>query len=267
MVAALHAIVESSLEPSHHRSWPRSRPFTRRHLPPPELETTSTTQAPFPSPRCHSGASKKVVLPELMMLCTPRRSWARNIVDTHHHPPWACDIIISVTSLSSQHRQTHAVVLRKPARLNCIFFCHFGPTNPNFDMLHRHIALICYIALNMSHCFDMLHYFWYAALPHCFDMLHYFCSAALLWCATFPHCFDMLQCLERVTLLWYATFLLICYIALICYIGLICYTLLHCFCSATFGSIWMHTTWLNDESELSETSVATWTIIIVLLRF
>jgi hypothetical protein len=29
----------------------------------------------------------------------------------------------------------------------------------------------------------------------------------------------------------------------------------------------MHTTLLNDESGLSETSVATWTNIIVLLRF
>jgi hypothetical protein len=37
----------------------------------------------------------------------------------------------------------------------CMFFqCHFGPTNPEFDMLH------CY---DMSHCFYML---------QCLDMLH-----------------------------------------------------------------------------------------------
>jgi hypothetical protein len=75
----------------------------------------------------------------------------------------------------------------------CIFLCHFGPTNPEFDMLHYHIILIYYIAL-------------------------------------------------------------------------ICYTLLHCFCSATFLFIWIHTTFLNDESRLSETSVTIWTNI-VLLRF
>jgi hypothetical protein len=38
-----------------------------------------------------------------------------------------------------------------------IFLYHFGPTNHDFDMLHYHIALICYIALILLHCFDMLH--------------------------------------------------------------------------------------------------------------
>jgi hypothetical protein len=54
-----------------------------------------------------------------------------------------------------------------------------------------------------------------------------------------------------VTLLLYATLPLTCRIALRCCIALICYI----------------ATLLNDESELSEMSVATWTNIIVLLRF
>jgi hypothetical protein len=31
-----------------------------------------------------------------------------------------------------------------------IFLCHFGPINPNFDMLHYHIAFV------LLHCFDVL---------------------------------------------------------------------------------------------------------------
>jgi hypothetical protein len=84
-------------------------------------------------------------------------------------------------------------------------------------MLHCHIALICYIAFVLLHCFDVLHY-----------------HITLIWYAAFnmSHCFDM-------------ALLLICCIALICYIA----------------------TLLNDECGLSEMSVATWTNIIVLLRF
>jgi hypothetical protein len=73
------------------------------------------------------GPRSAVILPEPTMPSNPRRPWARNVV-----------------------------VLPKPARLCIFFLCYFGPTNPDFDMLH---------------CF---------------------CSAALLWCATLPHCFDIL---------------------------------------------------------------------------
>jgi hypothetical protein len=39
-------------------------------------------------------------------------------------------------------------------------------------VLHYHIALICYVAFVLLHCFDML--------PHCFDMLHI--ATLLLFC-------------------------------------------------------------------------------------
>jgi hypothetical protein len=130
-------------------------------------------------------------------------------------------------------------------------------------MLYCHIALICYIAFILLHFFDMLHciffwsfwayksWFWYATLSHCFDMLHCFCSATFLWYATLLlFCCIALMC-YIITLLWYATLFLICCIALIWCIALICYI----------------STLLNDESGLSETSVATWTNIIVQLRF
>jgi hypothetical protein len=64
-----------------------------------------------------------------------------SVTPQHHHPPRARNTTLY------------------------IFLCYFGPTNPEFDMLHYHIALICYIAF---------------VLLHCFDMLHFFCSAALL---------------------------------------------------------------------------------------
>jgi hypothetical protein len=138
----------------------------------------------------------------------------------------------------------NVVILPEPARVQyCLFF---------FVILGLQILiLICYIATLL----------WYATL------LLFYCIVLMCYIAT---------------LLWYATLLLICCIALICYIAfvllhcidmihchiaLICYTLLHCFYSAIFWSIWMHTTLLNDKSGLSETSVATWTNIIVLLRF
>jgi hypothetical protein len=87
----------------------------------------------------------------------------------------------------------------------------------------------------MHQCFCSATLLWYATLPHCFDMLHWFWYAALLRYATLPHCFDMLHI---------ATLLLFCYIL-----------------------IYMNATLLNDESGLSETSVATWTNIIVQLTF
>jgi hypothetical protein len=114
-----------------------------------------------------------------------------------------------------------------------------------FGVMHCHIALICYIAFNMSHYFDMLHCHIALICYNTFDMLH--CHIALICYIDFVllHCFDMLHC----------------------HIALICYTLLQCFCSATFWSIWMHITLLNDESGLSEMHVATWINIIVLSRF
>jgi hypothetical protein len=133
-----------------------------------------------------------VVLPEPVMLSNSHRPWAHNVV-----------------------------ILPEPARLHSIFFCHFGPTNPNFDMLHCHIALICYIAILLWYatlllfCYISLMFYIatllsYASLPltchialicyiafdilHCFDMLH--CHIALRCYITFDmlHCFDMLRC-------------------------------------------------------------------------
>jgi hypothetical protein len=106
------------------------------------------------------------------------------------------------------------------------------------------LNLICYIVTLL----------WYAR--HCYNVF------------VLQHCFDILYC--RIALIYYIA--LICYILLYCFdmlhfhIALICYTSLHCFYSATFLCIWIHTTFLNDESGLSEMSVATLTDIII-LRF
>jgi hypothetical protein len=160
---------------------------------------------PFPSPQ--------VVLPNPTMLCTRRRSQACDTIlgPQHCHPARACDVVEPLTPSNPQCPQAHnAVILPKPARLQyCIFF---------FVILGLQILiLICYIAFNMSHCFDMLHCFWYAALlsyatlPHCFDMLHCFCSTAFL--------------LYVATLLWYATH---CYIAFVLLHSDLYECILHC---------------------------------------
>jgi hypothetical protein len=129
--------------------------------------------------------------------------------------PKARNTIEPVPSFSPQCRCPPQA---RKATILYIFLCHFWPTNLNFDMLHCHIALKCYISFVLLHCFDMLHYhialICYIAfnMSHCFDMLHCFCFVVLLRYATLPHCFDMLHC----------------------HIALICYTLLYCFCSTTF---------------------------------
>jgi hypothetical protein len=199
------------------------------------------------------------------MLGTPRHFWAHDAVDLCH--PWAhsvvvlampmmpsslwclraCDAVKPVPSLSPQH--CHPPRARKATLY--IFLCHFGPTNLDFDMLYCHIALICYIAFVLLHCFDVLNchiaLICYIAfnMLHCFHMLDCFWFAALLWYATLLLFCCIASMCYIATLPWYATMLLICCIALICYIA----------------------TLLNDESGLSEMSVATWTNIIVLLRF
>jgi hypothetical protein len=140
----------------------------------------------MPFTPCHPQARNVIVFPEPVMPLIPRR-------------PLACNAIDPMISLSPQHH-------RAPRSHNAtlyIFLCPFGPTKPEFHMLHCHIDLICYIALIF------------------YTLLHFFCSTILLGYATLSHCFDMLHC----------------HIALICYIVLICYTLLHCFYSAIFLSI------------------------------
>jgi hypothetical protein len=274
------AVIKFSPEPPRHRSRPQSSPFTCRHLPRLKPVMSSTTQAPSPSPRRRSWACNNIVLPE------PRRC-ALDIVPKPVMPlthstvvlpeaamslsPWcprARDAVEPAPSLSLQHRRPPQ---SRKATLY-IFLCHFWPTNPDFDMLHCHIDLICYIAFVLLHCFNVLHchiaLICYIAfnMSQCFDMLH--CHISLICYIPFDmlHYFDMLHC--HIALIIYIAFVLLhCFDMLHCHIILICYTLLYCFCSATFWYIWMHTILLNDESGLSETSVATWTNIIVLLRF
>jgi hypothetical protein len=214
---SLHDVIESSPDPLHHHSHPRSRPL-------------HATVFPDPSSWCRSWARNNVVLPEPTTMCTPHRYRACNADDpcpprvhsassspspqrpepampSNPRRPWACNTII----------------LPKPARIHCIFFfvilglqililiCY----NATFLwyatlLLFCCIALICYIVYfslsfwaykswfwyaTLPHCFDMLHCFCSATLSHFFDMLHCFCSAALLWCATLSHYFDMLHCL------------------------------------------------------------------------
>jgi hypothetical protein len=227
---SLRPLIESSQQPPHRRSQPRSSPFTSRHQPRSRrpqahdviLEPTTTLSSPSPwccapdavsepaTPSTHTVLGPSVSLSSL----SPRR-------------PRAHDAVKLMPSLSPLRH--HSPQARK-ATILYIFLCHFGPTNPDFDMLHCHIALICYIAFvllhyydvlhchialichitfNMLHCFDLLHchiaLICYIAFDmlHCFDILHCFCFVALLWYATLQHCFDMLHI---------AILLLFCYI-------------------------------------------------------
>jgi hypothetical protein len=89
------------------------------------------------------------------MLCTSRHSRARDTVNPHCPQDRSAVVlpkpvtsrarngIDPASSLSPQSR--HPPQARKATMY--IFLCHFGPTNPDFDMLHCHIALIWYIAL------------------------------------------------------------------------------------------------------------------------
>jgi hypothetical protein len=182
----------SSLEPPCRRSRQRSSPFMRRHLLRPEPVTPSTAHALSPSPWHHSWARNNVVLLEPATLCTRRRSQSHDAVHPRHprahnvivlpepmtsSSPWhprARDIVEPTPPLSPQH---HRPPQARKATLYT-FLYYFGPTNPDFDMLHCHIALICYIAFVLLHCFDVIH--WHIALicyiafniSHCFDMLH-----------------------------------------------------------------------------------------------
>jgi hypothetical protein len=127
--------------------------------------------------------------------CAPRERHTLlcKLIQRCSNGPRSCGTIEPVPSLSSQrHRppRAHKVTLY-------IFLCSFGPTNPDFDMLHCHIALISCIAFVLLQCFDVLQ--WHIALicyiafvlQHCFD-----CHIALICHITFnmSHCFDMLHC-------------------------------------------------------------------------
>jgi hypothetical protein len=208
------AIVEASPEPSYHHSSPWSRPL---HVPPSSSTRASDTidhagavpkpTTPFLSPQqcrppgahdtvhphhsraydtvnpCYLQAPSAVVLPEPV---TPSSPWC----------PRAYDTVEPASSLSPQCRcppWAHKATLY-------IFLCHFGPTNPNFDMLHCHIVLICYIAFVLLHCHIAL--ICYIATLLWYTTLLLFCCIALI-----------------VTLLWYDTLPLTCCIALICYIS------------------------------------------------
>jgi hypothetical protein len=233
-------IIESSPEPLHHHSWPRSRPLCAAIFPDmspwfhrprmrhphardavPEHTTTSST----PSPRRYAPHA------------IPR---ACSAIILHEPATYkVCDAVKPAPSLSSQcchPPQAYKATLY-------IFHCHFGPMNPDFDMLHCHITLICYIAFVLLHFFDVLHchiaLICYIACnkSHCFDMLHCFWYVALLWYATLPHCFDMLH--YHISLICYNAFVrLHCFDVLHCHISLIyyivfnmshCFNMLHCF--------------------------------------
>jgi hypothetical protein len=127
-----------------------------RHLPRPESVMLSTTQEPSPSSQRCSRAHNNIVLPEPAMLCTRRHADpttpSNHVVPGSVAPssslsprrPRAHDIVEPTLSLSPQRRRppqtSKAIILY-------IFLCHFGPTNPDFDMLHYHIALICTLLL------------------------------------------------------------------------------------------------------------------------
>jgi hypothetical protein len=208
-------------------------PFMRRQRPRPELVTPSSPQhrhhprardaahvAPFLSPWCHHPCTipgtttpssspspwcqRPHTIPGPARLLSTLSTWCRC--------PSARDAVIP-TPLSSPSLRCHrlhaipelATLSSSPSpQCYIVYFpCHFGPTNPEIDMLHCHIALICYIAFFLLHCFYMLlcpialtYYIDFVPL-HFFDML----IAALLWYAT--HCyiafvllhFDLYECI------------------------------------------------------------------------
>jgi hypothetical protein len=225
--------------PDHGRA-----PYMCRHHPRPKAVTPSTTQAPSPSPWQswpHTVLEPTTLSSSMSLWCCAPRTIPETMTPSslwHSRAGYVVVLPEHVTTSQSPrcyrpHTFPEPSMLSSAPSPQCYivyFLCHFWPTNPEFDVLHCHIAFICYIAFVLLHCFDML-----------------YCHITLIWYIAFVlmYCFDMLNC----------------------HIALICYKLLHCFCSATFWSIWMHTTLLNDESGLSETCVATWTNIIVLWRF
>jgi hypothetical protein len=147
------------------------------------------TLSSSPSPRRHPRDSDTIVP-------------ALSLDPQHHRPPWVIhDIIDPTTSLSPRCRRPCAIP--KPTTSSSspsprylpacnttlyIFLYHFRYRNTEFDMLHYHIALICY------------------------KLLHYFCSTTLLWYVTLPHCYITFVLLHYskysyiATLLWYATY-------------------------------------------------------------
>jgi hypothetical protein len=149
----------------------------RHHLPRPKPVTLSTTHELSPSPRRCSLAHNTIVLPKPMTpsIC----SILGPAIPSSSQTPWrprAHDTIKTVPPLILQRRCPS-----RARNVHCIFFCHFGPTNPDFYMLHCHIALICYIAFVLLHFYDML---------HCHILL---LSAALLWYATLTPYVDVLN--------------------------------------------------------------------------
>jgi hypothetical protein len=163
--------------------------------------TPSTTQASPPSPWRCSQAHNNVVLHDPATLCTRHRSQAHDTVDPRHSRVRSAVILPEPVMLSSPRcRRAHDAIepasslspqrqrlpQARKATIFYIFLCHFGPRNPDFDMLHCHNALICYNAFVLLHCFAVLHYhialICYVAfvLLHCFDMLHI--ATLLLFC-------------------------------------------------------------------------------------
>jgi hypothetical protein len=143
-----------------------------------------------------------------------------------HPQAWAHNVY------SLQHRRSHAIPepatpSSSPWPQGCIVYFYLSfwaykswfwyATLPHcFDMLHCHIALICYIAFLLLHCFDMLHCH-IALICYTVTFLRY--TTLLLFSSIALMCYIA-------TLLWYGTLPLTCRIALICYIA---FDMLHCF--------------------------------------
>jgi hypothetical protein len=164
---SLRAIIKSSSEPLHRRSQPRSRPLQTAIFPNPS-RCRRRQRGPHPQARdtvlepttTSSSSSLRHCAPHAVpepvtstTLVVPGR--VRNaVLLPEPATSRACDAVELTSSLSLQRRsppQAHKATLYS-------FLCHFGPTNLDFDMLHYHIALICYIyAFVLLHCFDMLH--------------------------------------------------------------------------------------------------------------
>jgi hypothetical protein len=244
----LHAVVESSPEPQHYHSQPRSRPLhaaifpdpsrwcrsPRRPCPQtrdaiPEPATTSSS----PSPRCC--APCVVLEPATPMTHAFPGPIAPSSSPSLRHR-WTHTVPEPTTSSSSPSPQGYIVYFSLSSwaykswfwyaalfLFCCIaLMCYISTLLWYTTMpLTCRIALICYVDFDMLHCFDMLHYH-IALICYIVTLLWY--VTLLLFCCIALMCYI-------VTLLRYATLPLTCRIALICYIAfdmLHYFDMLHC---------------------------------------
>jgi hypothetical protein len=201
-------------------------PFPRLQQRRPPRARDAVHPVPFSSPRC-----RRPVPSSSLQRCRP--PWAHDIQSPWRHRTRA----VPEPAMSSS----------SPSLQGYIVYISLWPTNPDFDMLHCHIAFICHIAFVLLYYFDMLHCIFFFVILGLQVLILIYYIAILLWCGALLLFHHIALICYIVTFLWYATLFLFCCIALMCYIitllwyatlpltcriALICYIafdMLHCF--------------------------------------